>query len=116
MINLNTQGNYENIQCIYGGYLPSSNIIHHSIAVTFAGSYITQACAVVYCPIDNNIFIEINRETFQNHPAVQAMANLGSQVLSVAGTFTVQLSTGATQEFVVDRWGYAQIIRPGQKK
>jgi hypothetical protein len=115
MINLNTQGNYENIQCIYGAYLASTVISSHSIEVFFDGVYIQQACNVTYCPVDNNVFVEIDRTSFQSHPAVIAMANLGPKKLVIRGSFTVTLPTGNTVVYAVDRLGYAKIIKPGNK-
>ena len=116
VINLNAQGNFENIKCIYGTYIASPVITSHSIQVFFNGTFITQACYVWYCTTDDNLFVEIDRNTFQNHPAVQALVNLGPKALTIVGSFTVLTSTGITIEYAVDRLGYAEIIKPGNKK
>lgn len=116
VINVNAQGNYENIQCIYGTYIASTVITSHSIQVFFNGTYIMQACYVEYCPVDNNLFVEFNRTAFQNHPAVLALANSGPKALTIIGSFTVTTSAGVTITYPVDRLGYAEIIKPGNKK
>ena len=116
VINLNAQGNFENVQCHYGAYIASTVITSHSIEVCFNGSYIMQACYVEYCPVDNILFVEFNRTAFQNHPIVQALANKGPKELTINGSFTVLTATGNTIVYQVDRLGYLEIIKPGGKK
>ncbi|MHC1707888.1 MAG: hypothetical protein AB9842_10235 [Bacteroidales bacterium] len=117
IINLNTQGYYDDIQCIYGGVIPSGyTITGHNITITLEGIFINLANGVDYCPIDNNIFVLINRANFQNNPVVRSFANAGTKVLSVSGTFTVTNITGDQIVYPVNRWGYIEIIQPGKKK
>ena len=115
VINLNAQGNFENVQCIYGAYIASTVITSHNIEVSLNGIYIMQACHVEYCPVDNNLFVEFNRMDFQDHPFVQSVANTGPRQLTISGAFTVLTSTGATITYDVNRTGYIEVIKPGKK-
>lgn len=116
-ININAQGNFDDIQCIYGGVIPSGfKITSHSVEVFLEGSYVMNATSVSYCPIDCNIFIEINRTAFQNSPVVQGYANQGPGVLLVIGSFTVTNSLGNAIIFPVNHWGYMEVIKPGNKR
>ena len=116
VINLNTQGNYENIKGSYSAVIASTVITNHSIQVSFNGTYIMQATYVWYCPIDHILFVEFDRTVFKNHPAVVAQANQGPKPLTIIGNFSVLTSTGNTIVYAVDRLGYAEIIKPGNKK
>ncbi len=117
MINLNAQGSWDKVQCHYGFYLPSGySVSAHNVAVYFGGNYVANAYNVWYCVIDSKLFVYVDRAAVQSSPAVHTLAGLGPIVVTISGTFTASNSQGNSIQYTVDRWGYATILKPGQKK
>ena len=115
-INLNAQGNAENIQCAYGAYLVSSNVTFTDIQIYFAGTYVCDAYGVDYCIIDNMVFVEFDWTTMISSPVLEELANQGQVVVEISGYFIVTDNNGEDHEYAVDRWGWAEVIKPGKRK
>lgn len=107
---LNAVGNFTNIQCQYSIYLPSGSFESYNIIMSMNGVIVAQAVSLVYCPIDNVLFVEFDRAALQSNPYVIALANTGPVTVVITGTFV----KGGTQ-FDVDRTGYMTVMAPGKK-
>nr|NQU89495.1 hypothetical protein [Bacteroidota bacterium] len=117
MINLNAVGNWDNIQCIYGIVLPSGYAItEHSVQLYLNGAFVTNSEVVNYCAVDDNLFVEYDRATLQGNPVVISLANAGPVVATITGYFVVTNAEGASITYMVDRWGYLEILKPGKRK
>jgi hypothetical protein len=115
-INLNAQGSSENLQCAYPGVLASSNVTDVDIQIYFAGNFVANAYNVDYCATDNMIFVQFDWATLIGSPVLLALANTGQVEVTISGTFSVTTSTGVVITYNADRWGYAEVIKPGKKK
>jgi len=116
-INLNAQGAAENIQCAYPGTLPSGySISGQDIQLYFAGGYVTDAYAVGYCAIDDMIFVRFDWMTVISSPVLLPLANTGQVGVNITGYFTVTNSAGDSIDIDVNRSGYAEVIKPGNRK
>jgi hypothetical protein len=115
-INLNAQGAAENIQCAYPGFLASSNISGQNIQICFAGGYVTHAYNVDYYPIDNIVFVQFDWNEVISSPVLAELANNGEVYVAISGSFTVKTNDGGLITYNVDRWDYAEVIKPGKRK
>jgi hypothetical protein len=116
-INLNAQGNAENLQCAYSfllpsGYSPSTQDIH----IYFAGAYVTDSYNVDYCVTDAMLFVQFDWSTVISSPVLVELVNCGPVVVTITGCFTASNNNGEIIEYGVDRWGYAEVIKPGKKR
>jgi len=48
-------------------------------------------------------------------PVLAALANTGQVTVTITGSFSVTTSTGNMIVYNVDRWGYAEVIKPGKR-
>ncbi|MFC2101469.1 hypothetical protein ACFLS7_00575 [Bacteroidota bacterium] len=115
-INLNAQGAADNIQCAYPGFLASTNITGQDVQICFAGDYVADAYNVEYCPVDNMIFVQYDWTTMISSSVLTALADTGQVVVTITGSFSVTTNTGAVIVYDVNRWGYAEVIKPGNRK
>ena len=71
---------------------------------------------VDYCATDNMIFVQFDWTTLIASPVLVALANTGQVVVTITGEFQASNANGDVIVYAVNRWGYAQVIKPGKKK
>jgi hypothetical protein len=108
MFVLNAVGNFETIQCQFGG-CPAGAITNVSISMTLNNQFVAMADMVHYgsqCVT----FVEFNRASLQLNPYVQSLANTGVVDVHIYGSYMA----GSTV-INVDRIGTMTIVAPKKK-
>ncbi|MFO7722719.1 MAG: hypothetical protein R6V49_05795 [Bacteroidales bacterium] len=108
MFVLNAVGNFETIQCQFGG-CPAGAIDGVSISMTLNGQFVALAATVHYGTACNT-FVEFDRASLQANPYVQSLANTGTVTVHIYGSYLA-----GTTLIPVDRIGTMTIVAPKKK-
>ncbi len=113
---LNAQGQWDDIQAIIGMNLGACTVVtDFDVQLYFDGKLITDANAVWYCAIDDNLFVYFDRQTIQDSPVVADLAG-GVVQAEVKGWFTAENWDGTDSiTRSIDAYDDVEILKPGRK-